>query len=238
MSFMNRVKFMFGILSVFLIAGGLFLYLNHSISRVTSRSAVLQAELSSVGTDFGGAITKQYVREGDAVKKGDKLFEIKSDSYLNEIQEGRTPTLPTAKLEGQNTIVLIASVEGIIREVKYTEGAYVADGSQIASIQKNDSTFLLARYRLSPSDYERLARGNVITVTMPDNQKISAEVYDITLQNNDGIVETVTKAKFINPPQRDYTFAVDTPVNTSLQLNGETLYQRLEQFTKDKIARL
>lgn len=230
----SKFKFLVGILMVFVLVGGLLVYLQYSMSKSSSRSARIDANTYTIGVDYSGIIEKQYVEEGQTVKAGDSLFEIRSsalaDAIANKKIEVSTLLFDVTK---DGNILLKAANPGVINKVNYREGTYVPANSELASVNLVDSLFVTATYRLSPPDYARIKKGSLVTVTLPDNKRLTAKVFDISLVNKDNDVDTVIKAEFDKSQINTFVFAVGTPVQTVLHFENGSWLQSLTDRAKE-----
>lgn len=229
----SKFKFALGIIMVFALVGGLLVYLQYSMSRASSQTAKIDANSYSVGVDYSGIIEKQYIEEGQTVKAGDSLFEIRSsalaDAIANKKIEVTTLVFDVTK---DGNILLKATNPGIVSTINYREGTYVPANSELANISLTDSLFVTATYRLSPPDYARIKKGSLVTVTLPDNKKLTARVFDISLVSKDNDVETIIKAKFSQTDIDAFTFSVGTPVLTVLHFEDGSWLQSLIDKTR------
>jgi hypothetical protein len=233
MSFLGRIRYLFGISFIVLAVVGLFVYLNYSMSNVTSRSATLESDAYTVSVEYGGMIEHQYVAVGDTVKKGQELFELRSASLADAIRLKQVDQSSLLySLNPQGNIVLTASKAGVVRQVNFLEGSFVSANSPIAQIDVADSGYVTSRYLLRAPDYARINRDNPIIVTLPDNSRLSAKVFDISLQRDGEAVYTVVKARFDKGAKIPPTFTSGTPVTTTWQLNSNEWYNSILNFLK------
>jgi multidrug resistance efflux pump len=229
MSVRNRLRLITGIFFVLTLLGVLLLYLNYSLAHVSSMSAKLLSDQYTVGTDYSGIITKQYVSEGQHVNTGDKLFVIQSSLLNADLASGSISKNDIAySLDNQNDIVLKSTGSGTISNIAYLEGSFVPANKEIATITKTGSLYVQASYSLSPPDYARIRNGNTVQVTLPNDQKVSASIFDISVQSSGNLVQTIIKAR-ISGLDTSSAFTDGTPVTTELQLNGKTLYSSLRE---------
>ncbi|MCS6904415.1 MAG: efflux RND transporter periplasmic adaptor subunit [Bacteroidia bacterium] len=76
-----------------------------------SESGVIQPDVEvPIAPDVSGEITALYVKEGQAVKKGDLLFEIRPDNYQAALEQA-TASLNTAKSDYANAKAALAQAE-------------------------------------------------------------------------------------------------------------------------------
>jgi multidrug resistance efflux pump len=225
---------LFGILVTILVVGALTLYLNNSMSLIRSYRAELAADSMQVGVDYPGQVVKQYVQEGDAVKAGAPLFEIRSPQFIAAIDGGgiNMNGLNFRVTQDTHDIVLVAGATGVVRSVKVQQGSYVSAGEVIAAIDVLSSTYVVSYYRLSPPDYARIKKGAEVEVTLPDNTRTTAKVFAINLERKGEDVDTVVKARLGSADLKDFRFAVGTPVVSVLHFNDKPWYQTLLELTR------
>lgn len=228
MKFFSRLRLLIGILFVIALVGGLFIYLNYAMSVVSSRSASLQADANAVRVEYGGLITKQYVEVGAAVKKDDPLFEMTSSEFTEALRNDRVSRASLLFGVTENgDILLRASNSGILRQVNFAQGAFVPANSEIATIALDGSDYVTAKYALQAPDYARINRNNSVSVTLPDNTRLDARVFDISLEQDGDKVYTIVKARFNKNVDIPPTFSVGTPVSTRWQLENNSWYSAM-----------
>lgn len=231
MKLRHRIKLAGGILVVLLLVSGLFLYLNYSMSNISSRSATIESDGYAVSIEYGGTISEQFIEVGDRVKTGDPLFEIQS-STLSDALDSDSATvrnLPFSVTDDGNAVVR-ASNDGIIREVNFLNGAFVPANTQMAAVDIDNAKYVTARFLLNAPDYARIVREEPVTVTLPDNTHLEAEIFDITLEKNGENVYTIVKARFDQSANIPTTFASGTPVQTRWQLEQNVWYRSSLEF--------
>lgn len=235
MRFFARLRLLIGIVFVITLVGALFLYLNYAMSVVSSRSASLQADMNAVSVEYGGVIKKQYVEVGSTVKKNDPLFELTSSELSEALRTDRISTESLLfSVTETGDILLRASNSGVLRQVNFAEGAFVPANSPIATIAIDGSSYVTAKYSLQAPDYARINRDNDVSVTLPDNTRLDAEVFDISLEQNGDKVFTIVKARFKDDTKISPIFSVGTPVTSSWQLENNSWYTTI----LDSIKRL
>lgn len=215
---------------------GLFVYLNYSMSNITSKSAQLDSDQYVVSVDYGGTVAKQYIRVGDTVKTGDPLFEIKSPTLQSEITAKRKSADDLLyKLTPDGNILLQAANSGVVRNVQFTGGSYVPDNAQLATLTIANTDYVTAKYSLNAPDYARINRSHPLKVTLPDNTTLDAKVFDIVLERSGDKVITVVKARFDKNADIPATFSNGTPVQASWELEYNTLYKSIAEWAKSTL---
>lgn len=232
----KRLRFIIGMLVVFVLVAGGFLYLNYSMSNITSRSATLDADSYAVSVEYGGIIQKQYVDVGSEVKKNDPLFEINSSSLKEALDSKRvTKSGLLFSLTDNGNILLRSNNSGVIRQVNYPEGAYIPSNSQIAQLAVKDSDFVTAKFLLRAPDYSRIDKKKPLHVTLPDNTQLEAKIFDISLQQEGNNVYTIVKARFDRTAKINPNFSPGTPLSATWQLQSNSWYTNTLDLLKKLI---
>lgn len=237
MAFIGRLKFLAGILITIAIVAGLFLYLNYSMSRVSSRSAQLDSDAYSIGIEYPGVIEQQFAQVGQHVARGDKLLQLRSPTLQEAISEGLVTAQDLLFEVDEKTgkITVKATRDGTVQDVEYVPGSYVPANMPIVKVSPDNSLYISARYKLTAPDYARIKRDSDVYVTLPDNTQFTAKVYDISLEQKEGVVETVIKARVDQSSVPTKEFAVGTPVATVWQLDNNTWYSSIQNFVESLI---
>lgn len=237
MDLSNRLRFFIGIAVVIGIVAALFLYLNFSMSNIQSQKATLETDSYAVVSEYGGVLQRSYVNPGDAVKKGDKLFELDSQSLTQALRNDQVEqdSLPF-EVTKSGSIILLATVPGEVQQTNFAVGAFIAPNVEIATIATEDSQYITARYLLNAPDYARINRDNPVHVTLPDNTRLEAKVFDITLEQDNEQIYTVVKARLPEDAAILPTFSSGTPVSTTWQLNDSEWQDSLTRFVRSLIV--
>jgi multidrug resistance efflux pump len=224
-----QFKFFIGIMAVIALAVSLFIFLDYSMSRVQSVDAQLESDFYTVGIDYSGVVTEQFVDEGSYVENGDPLFKVRSSTLAEAISNNEVAKAALLySVDEEGNVLISAAAPGRVQSIAYREGAFVPANSQIAVINNKDGLYISATYSLSSPDYTRLNTNSKIYVTLPDGKKVEAIVYDIVLEKKEGDVLTTVMARFDNKQINTTTFSVGTPVDTVLELSTDTLFERIK----------
>jgi hypothetical protein len=235
MKFIGRVRLMAGLIAVVAVVVLLFTYLNYSMSHVSSREATLEADQYAVSVEYGGLVEKQYVTSGDMVNKNDPLFEINSSSLASALKSDKTALDSLVfDVTDSGNILLKAANDGTVRQVNFTEGAYAPNNSELATIALAGTDYISAKFLLKAPDYARINRTNALNVTLPDNQKLEAKVFDISLEQDGEGVYTIVKARLQKDVSIPATFTTGTPVQANWELESNGWYD----VTIDLLKRL
>ncbi|HET9098711.1 MAG TPA: HlyD family efflux transporter periplasmic adaptor subunit [Candidatus Saccharimonadales bacterium] len=228
MTFLARIRFAFGIIMVILVVGLLVLYLNSTLSTVHATQAYLGADTTTVGVDYAGQVSAQYISVGQKVTRGQTLFNVTSPSLTTDMANHTVvPSSLPFKLKSNGDIPVNAPSSGIVQTINYQSGSYVPGGSIMAVIYNSKSLYITGKFSLSPPDYARVRDGEIMDVTFPDNSKTQAKVYSVNLQQDGANVVTIVNARLPSGFKPDPVFSIGTPVQASLRLSNNTWWDIL-----------
>jgi multidrug efflux pump subunit AcrA (membrane-fusion protein) len=237
MSWRKRIGLAFGLLFVVALAAGLTMYVNANNGKIGGQSASLMAEDYPVGTDYSGTITKQYVKVGDKVKSGQRLFEIESPILARDLAQGLvTKNSLSHELKGQDTLVITATNAGLVDSIAFTNGAFVPANSTIATVQQAGTMYVSADFVLSAKDYARIPANATLNVVLPDNSTIPAKVNQLKVTTENGETRTTVRAYSPDLAERAGVFAVGTPVSATLYLDNDGVVTDVTHKVTDLLA--
>ncbi len=194
MTFLNRLKLVGGLIAVVVLVGVFTLVFNQRQNEVQSTSASITADSYAVGTDYGGTVTEQYVQVGDRVQPGQKLFQVRSLSLLQELN--RNPVsfdTATYSVRKDGTMTFKATVAGTVGKVTTKQNDYVQPGDDLAVVYKADSLYAVADYVLTPRDYERLEQGAAVDLVLPNRKALQGTVESVAVRTTNGQAQTELK---------------------------------------------
>ena len=181
MTWINRLRLFGGVLGVFVIGAVLTLIFNQRQTETASLTATVAADSYDVGAAYGGTVTKQYVKEGDSVTKGQKLFTIQSVSLQQDLANGlqmqNSDAYDVNKAKG--TLTYKATVAGQVEDLQAKLGSSLGSGTPFAKITVVGSQYVDAKFLLSPRDYERVQQGAKTSILLPNNQSVDGTVTNI-----------------------------------------------------------
>jgi len=148
---------------------------------------------TSVKATVNGYLQEVFIKSGDKVLKGQKLFTIRSKeaehlgNLVNQVDS-------SFRFSGLSYIK--SPVSGYITQLNYLAGNYVQDGEELASISETNSlVFLLdLPYELKPC----LVNNKTLELLLPDGQKLSGTfssslpMVDIVSQTQTCIIKVAT----------------------------------------------
>jgi len=223
MTFLTRLKYLFGMLLVVGAVAALALNMNNRISTVHDVSATVRTDEFTVGTPYAGTVVKRTVDVGDRVHKGERLFVVQSSELARDIaNDALKPRKSPYDIRDGNKVVIRATSAGKVSEVQPIEGAFVAANSTMARIQEQGTSFVQADFRLTPKEYALMRRADEVTVRLPDEQTVRAEVDRIQV-HTDGD-QAATRLRAVSPALDNRgLFASGTPVDVDVTLRKDGL---------------
>ena len=226
MSPKSKLAFLSGLVMLGVVIAGLLLYLDYSNSRVSAKEASIKAESYSVGIDYSGLISKQFVEEGDRVVAGQELFYIQSNVLKQSMQElGLKREDLLYPLNDKGEIILKASKNGVVSNIEFNQGSFVPANKEIAQIMSSDVIFADATFRIPERDFARIKKGTQLQIDLPNGQVSSGTVTNIKVQSQkESEVTAVVQTKLKNLDVSGFISASGTPVQAKLILNPNSFY--------------
>jgi multidrug resistance efflux pump len=187
MTWGNRFRLFVGLLFVFLIVGAATLVLNQRESQVTSSAASVKAQTYTVGSDYAGTVITQSVKPGDTVHRGAPILSIQSVSLLRDMR-GPDPLPQSAAytVSDDGMFTLLATQPGIVSKMDAPIGGFVAAGQTLATIERSGSLYVLAEFRVDPTDFARIEKGARVDIVLPNFHRVSGNVSDIRVHSVKG----------------------------------------------------
>ena len=223
MTFLTRLKYLLGMLLVVAAVGALTLSMNNRISTVHDVSATVRTDDYTVGTPYAGMVVKRNVDVGDHVRKGERLFVVQSPELARDIaHDAVKPKKSPYDIRDGNKVVIRATSAGKVSEVKPIKGAFVAANSTMATIQERGTSFVQADFRLTPKEYALMRRAHEVTVRLPDERTVRAQVDRVGV-HTDGD-QAATRLRAVSPALDNRgLFASGTPVKVDVTLRKDGL---------------
>lgn len=228
----NFLKIIVGTLLIVLICGSLFVYMDYTNAMLGSTSAILKSNTVSVGTDYAGTVTKQFVQVGDHVTVGEKLFYVKSSTLiqaLNSNQLQQKDLLYTLTPDRQ--LIVTASSAGFMSSIDYGQGSYVPNSSVIATITTDNALIVTAIFKMTPTQYAQTTNDTPLVIKMPDGTTTTGSINNISItsQTNPLLVTVAATVHGLNG-QSAKAGQEGTPINASLTLKQNTYWNRLKHW--------
>ena len=224
MTWGNRLRLFTGMVLVVLIVGIATVVLSQRKGETSSGTAAIEAVAFPVGTDYAGTIIEQPISKGDVIAAGDPIATIDS-SILRESQAEGTVTASSAVFDvhANGTVTVKSTVAGVVQNIAIQQGGYAGSGSTIATIQATDDLFVTAEFTLDPKDFARLEKGALVSVKLPNSDRVNGEVGQVDVTTVDGNARAVVK---VTSPNLLYgghggLIAPGTPVEATLTLRND-----------------
>lgn len=223
MSFLTRVKYLVGLGLVVVAVGALALKMDDRISTVHDVTATVRTDDYTVGTPYPGMVVKRKVDVGDRVDEGDPLFVVKSNELARDIaNDALEPKKSAYDVRGGNKVVIRATSAGKVAEVQPIKGAFVTANSTLARVEEQGSSYVQADFRLTPKQYAAMRRVEEVSVRLPDERTVRAEIEQIRV-HTDGD-SAATRVRAVSPALNNRgLFASGTPVDVEVTLREDGL---------------
>lgn len=224
MTWSNRLRLIGGVLGVVLLVAVLTLIFNQRQSKVASLTATIATDTYDVGAAYGGTVIKQYVREGDSVTKGQKLFTIQSVPLQQDVSNGLQISDSDAYDVNPKagTLTYKATVAGQLSELEAKLGNSLSQGEPFAKISVTGSQYVQAKYLLSPRDYERVEQDAQVSLLLPNNQSVDGKVTTVKVatENAQALTEVRVDSDALKADLGELA-KPGTPVVATLQLRDD-----------------
>ncbi len=231
----KRLKFTFAFGVVVLVCFGLIVYENNTIATIGANSASLNLATYAVGTTYDGLVVGQYVNQGDSVRVGQKLYEIKSDKLASQLAAGTLKAADlSSSLSSNGDIILTAQHSGIISQVDALAGSFVTGGKTLAVITGMNGATVRSNFELSNREYDKISVNTPVRVLL-GAQSVQASITGITQESSNGHTITTITAALPSIDKTQTIYQTGAPVNTSIVLNNHTLYNRLHNVVESYI---
>ena len=225
MTWSNRFRLLGGLIVVVVVVAVATFRLNESKAQVASTAGQVSAESYTVGTPYSGVVVEKLVEVGSAVSTGDPLFLIDSVDLQRDVAEGAVPPrIVASDVDANGYLVVRATGDGTVTSLESEVGSFVRDATEMATVQRAGSVYVEAEFVLTPQQYARIEERARATVVLPDRRKITGEVSEMTVEDQDGqarMVISIRSAELVAAEAEDRLVAVGTPVVASLHLNND-----------------
>ena len=225
MTWTNRLRLLGGLVGVFALVAALTLIFNQRQTEATSLTATVGSDQYVVGAAYGGTVTKQFVKDGDVVTKGQKLFTIQSVPLQQDLANGLEISNSAAYDVNTETATLTykATVDGQVGDLRAKLGNSLGSGDDFARISVTNSQYVQAQYLLSPGDYGRVTEGAAVSILLPNNQTLQGTVTTIEVATD--TAQARTDVRVDSPELKDAALGnlakPGTPVVATLELRDD-----------------
>jgi hypothetical protein len=201
---------------------------------------------TSVKASLDGYIGEVYIRIGQEVKAGEKMFEIRSKEAENI---GNTVGMLDSAFRFRGQVTILSPGSGYITQLNYVKGDYVQDGETIATLSsKNSLVFLLdVPFELKPY----LAMNKTVEVSLTDGQKITGilaspmPAVDLMSQTQSYIVKIpghpelpenlIAKVKFVKKVKEQATYLPGEAILTNEIQDQFWIMKMIDSVTAVKV---
>lgn len=226
MTWINRLKLWGGILGIAALVFALTVLFNQRQSQVASVSAAVDAPASTVGSSYGGVVTDVYVKQGQTVSAGDKLFTLNSVQLQQDVGNGLKPNSTEAyDINTQKgTITYKAVSAGYVASLDAEPGSFLTGGSSMAVVVADGQRTVTAQFELEPTDYGRVEQGASARIVLPNNQTVTGSVAGVEVKTNDegkAITFVTIESSALTDPKLVTLTRLDTPVTAIMDLRDD-----------------
>lgn len=191
MTWPNRLRLWGGLILVVAIVAVLTLLVNQRSRQAFSDDAQVAARQSTVGSEYGGVVVRQYAQSGDVVQAGQKLFTLSSLDLQRDVANGLQPVSNASyridAVHGQ--VTYLAQMTGTLTDITAEQGTFVAAGD-MATITAGGTQYVTAQFRLTPDQYGRIRIGGKADVQLPNRSRLSGTVADVAVETSQGVAVT------------------------------------------------
>ncbi len=188
MTWINRLRLLGSLLASLIIVFLLVLVFNQRQHTIQSQSATIIAPSAQVASNYGGIITKKYVKVGQQVAIGDPLFDVSSVSLqqdlANHVKITSSDALDINATTG--TLTYKATISGTITQAYAQEGSYLSATQPLAVITGDTGRVVQATFTLTPREYGLMEKGAAVTIHLPDDTTVSGVVDSAVVQTQNG----------------------------------------------------
>jgi len=218
----SRAKLFVGLILVLAVVAACTLVFNQRQTHVRSTSAQVASAQFGVGTDYGGIVEESFVREGDTVREGERLFTVRSLQLQRDIEAGNVAPSP-ATVDAESSLIVRATATGVVADLDQATGSFATAGSRLATIDVDGSYYAEAEFTLAPRDFGRIDDGAEVTLELPDGREFAGTVADITVKTIDGAAHVTLRVECdeLASAVDDALIKPGTPLAASLALRSD-----------------
>lgn len=191
MTWRNRFRLWIGLMLVVAVVSALTLVVNQRSRQAYSANAQVAAERSTVGSEYGGVVVRQYAEAGDEVELGQELFTLSSLDLQRDLANGLEPvSTHSYRIDAtRGRVTFLAPMAGTLTDLKAEQGTFLAAGD-MATVTAGGTQFVTAEFRLTPDQYGRIRIGGPARIELPTRTRMSATVSDVSVQTSQGVAVT------------------------------------------------
>jgi multidrug resistance efflux pump len=225
MTWANRLRLFVGLIAVVAIVAVATFVLSVRETEVASSSATVKAVSYSVGSDYAGTVVTEKIRAGDPVRKGEPLLTIQSAALAAAVStKSAVPTSEAYTIARGGMLTLTATEPGVVSSVGAHVGGFVSAGSQLATIDRAGSLYVLAQFRIDPYDFSRIEKGARVELVLPNQRQLVGTVSRINVATTGGgaaKVRVQVKCPGLVLGKDNGLITPGTPISANLRLRDE-----------------
>jgi hypothetical protein len=158
------------------------------------------------------------------VKAGQPLLTIQSATLAAALAtKVKIPTSSAYTVSSTGTLTLVATEPGVVSKIGAQVGGFVSAGSQLATIDRTGSLYVLADFRLDPYDFSRVLKGAKVDLILPNQQMLTGTVSRTTVTTQSGEADAgiqVRSAQLVRGTH-DGLVVPGTPISATLHLRAD-----------------
>ena len=161
---------------------------------ITGSSSIEPNDSYKVTTIKSGDITSDTFKEGDVVKKGDKLYQFEDSDAQNSLssaQNAVTKALNSLN-DTKNNQYIQSNSAGKVKELSVKEGDHINAGATVATLY--DDSYMKLRIPFNEVDAESIQTGAVATVSVIGS---GDTIYGTVKEKSSSAVSTDAHAKVV-----------------------------------------
>lgn len=222
MTWTSRLRLLVGIMLVLVVVAAATYHLNETRGQAVSTSAQVLGQDLTIAAPYAGLVLDRPVDAGTPVHQGQPLFVI--DSATLSLARSTGSKVPSAtQVDGQGHLVVDATTDGTVTDVKAQPGSYVQAGDRLATVQRVDSLYVEAQFTLTPKEYARVPEKAPVRLVLPDGSAVAGTADQLRVTTVDGqtrVVATVASPELAGRADGGLVTA-GAPVVADLQLRND-----------------
>ena len=230
MTWRNRFKMFFGVITVVAIVGVLTIMFSQRKGETTSTSASIEAVTYPVGTDYAGTVVEQFALVGDEISAGDPIATVQSNTLAQDLANGATiADNDVFTVSPDGTLTVKSTINGVVSTTDVQQGSYAASGSTIATLAATDGLYVEAQFLLDPKDFARVVEGAEVELELPNSEIVTGAVVNVEVTTVDGEAVSVVRVESdeLTYGSHEGLVADGTPVVATMQLRNDDVLARL-----------
>jgi multidrug resistance efflux pump len=240
MTWRNRFRLLGGLLTVMVVVAAATFHLNDSQARVESSTARIAAESYTVSTPYSGVVVERIVEVDAVVAEGEPMFLIDSANLQRDLAQQATPPRMIADdVDPSGYLIVRASSAGTVTALEGEVGTFVQDSTEMATVQREGSTYVEAAFVLTTQQYARIGENPRATVVLPDQQKITGDVAEFTVEDQDGesrMIVTIESPELVAAEAGNRLVSAGAPVEAELHLENDGVVSDLAAMVKGYVG--